>query len=81
MNLAIGAAAVTLAVGVVTLIRYTVPPLYPVFKRIDQTHEFTLDMATNHLPHIYHAQEKICVALGVTLDEPQPVIRYTPTNE
>jgi hypothetical protein len=34
---------------------------------------FVEDMATNHLPHLYHADRKICEALQIELDEPPPI--------
>jgi hypothetical protein len=40
---------------------------------IDQN--FVFDMATNHLPHIYHVQSLICEKLGVEVTEP-PAINF-----
>jgi len=34
---------------------------------------FVRDMATNHLPHIYHALRQLGERLGVELEEPPPV--------
>ena len=34
---------------------------------------FVHDMATNHLPHIYHALELIAARLDVPLEEPPPL--------
>jgi hypothetical protein len=34
---------------------------------------FTRDMATNHLPHIYHALQLIARERGIELSEPPPV--------
>jgi hypothetical protein len=35
--------------------------------------KFVRDMATNHLPHIYDAQLKICAKLGIELGIPPPI--------
>jgi hypothetical protein len=34
---------------------------------------FVRDMATNHLPHIYHALRLMAAHLHIELDEPPPV--------
>jgi len=34
---------------------------------------FITDMATNHLPHIYHALEALCNVQGVELTDPPPI--------
>jgi hypothetical protein len=34
---------------------------------------FVQDMATNHLPHIYHALRAICKAQGIEPGEPPPI--------
>ena len=34
---------------------------------------FILDMALNHLPHLYHALRQIASHLGLELEEPPPV--------
>jgi hypothetical protein len=36
---------------------------------------FVRDMATNHLPHIYNALQKIAAQQGIELDE-TPLIRF-----
>lgn len=36
---------------------------------------FIHSMATNHLPHIYHALNKIATSLGIVMDEP-PQIKF-----
>jgi hypothetical protein len=41
--------------------------------------QFVIDVATNHLPHLYHGQNKIGSALGIDLGEP-PVIRFAQIN-
>lgn len=40
---------------------------------------FTRDMATNHLPHIYHALQLIARHHAIELDEPPPV-RFVELN-
>jgi len=37
------------------------------------TRAFVRDIATNHLPHIYSALQKIAAEQGITLDETPPV--------
>lgn len=34
---------------------------------------FVQDMATNHLPHIYHALQELCHRQGIELPETPPV--------
>jgi hypothetical protein len=34
---------------------------------------FIRDMATNHLPHIYHALELLCHKEGITIKEVPPI--------
>lgn len=34
---------------------------------------FLKDVATNHLPHIYHALRAIAVQNGIVIDDPPPV--------
>lgn len=41
--------------------------------------KFVADMATNHLPHIYHALAKIGASLGLELDEP-PAVQWVQIN-
>jgi hypothetical protein len=40
---------------------------------------FISDMATNHLPHIYHVELLICKKLGVEITDPPP-IRFVNLN-
>jgi len=40
---------------------------------------FVRDLATNHLPHLYHALRLIAAHHGIALDEPPP-IRYVEFN-
>jgi hypothetical protein len=41
---------------------------------------FVRDMATNHLPHIYHAIEQIAARLDVKLADPPP-LRFVSLND
>ena len=40
---------------------------------------FVRDLATNHLPHLYHALRLIAAHQGLVLDDP-PVIRFVEFN-
>ena len=40
---------------------------------------FIRDIATNHLPHIYSALQKIAAAQGITLEE-TPLVRFVELN-
>jgi hypothetical protein len=40
---------------------------------------FVRDVATNHLPHIYNALQKIAAAQGIELDE-TPLVRFLDLN-
>jgi len=41
---------------------------------------FLHDMATHHLPHMYHALRLIATHLHIAIDEP-PQLRFTESNE
>ena len=43
------------------------------------TRAFVRDIATNHLPHIYNALQKIAAEQGITLDE-TPMVRFVDLN-
>jgi hypothetical protein len=43
------------------------------------TRTFVRDIATNHLPHIYTALQKIAAEQGITLDE-TPMVRFVDLN-
>jgi hypothetical protein len=47
--------------------------LYRRIRNDELTRAFVQDMATNHLPHIYHALREICRAQGIELSEPPPI--------
>ena len=40
---------------------------------------FIHDVATNHLPHIYNALQKIAAGQGIELDE-TPLVRFVDLN-
>jgi len=40
---------------------------------------FVRDIATNHLPHIYNALQKIAAGQGIELDE-TPLVRFVDLN-
>jgi hypothetical protein len=72
------AISATLAIAVVPVGRYVYTRIRKTAKREvmeAMKDAFILDMATNHLPHIYHALEVICRALNVELTEP-PAINF-----
>ena len=43
------------------------------------TRAFVHDIATNHLPHIYNALQKIAAEQGIELDE-TPLVRFVDLN-
>jgi len=43
------------------------------------TRAFVRDIATNHLPHIYNALQKIAAEKGITLDE-TPMVQFVDLN-
>jgi hypothetical protein len=43
------------------------------------TRAFVRDIATNHLPHIYNALQKIAAEQGIDLDE-TPLVRFVDLN-
>lgn len=43
------------------------------------TRAFVRDVATNHLPHIYNALQKIAAQQGIALDE-TPLVRFVDLN-
>lgn len=43
------------------------------------TRAFVRDVATNHLPHIYNALQKIAAQQGIDLDE-TPLVRFVDLN-
>lgn len=53
--------------------------LYRRYRDDDRNRTFVRDMATNHLPHIYHALNQIASAQGLELEEP-PQVQWTDFN-
>ena len=43
------------------------------------TRAFVRDIATNHLPHIYNALQKIAMQQGIDLDE-TPIVQFVDLN-
>ena len=43
------------------------------------TRAFVRDIATNHLPHIYNALQKIAAERGIELDE-TPIVQFVDLN-
>jgi hypothetical protein len=43
------------------------------------TRTFVRDIATNHLPHIYNALQKIAIQQGIELDE-TPLVQFVDLN-
>ncbi len=43
------------------------------------TRAFVRDIATNHLPHIYNALQKIAAQQGIELDE-TPLVQFVDLN-
>jgi hypothetical protein len=43
------------------------------------TNAFVRDIATNHLPHIYNALQKIAAEQGIALDE-TPLVQFVDLN-
>jgi hypothetical protein len=43
------------------------------------TRAFVRDIATNHLPHIYNALQKIATRQGIDLDE-TPLVQFVDLN-
>ena len=43
------------------------------------TRAFVRDIATNHLPHIYNALQKIAMQRGIDLDE-TPIVQFVDLN-
>lgn len=64
-----------IALGAVVQCFLFVRWLYRRIRADEINRAFIADMATNHLPHIYEAQRKICRALEIEL-EPAPPIRW-----
>jgi hypothetical protein len=67
---------VAAATVVLTFAGKAIQYIYRAVRRNETTQEFTVQMACNHLPHIYHVLELLCHKLDVEVTEPPP-IRFT----
>lgn len=68
-------AVVALAVQVVFAVRW----LYRRARNDELLRLFVRDMATNHLPHIYHCLRELCRQREIAISE-QPAIRWVDLN-
>ncbi len=72
---AILGAIVSGAVQLVVVLRW----LHRRMRNDEITRAFVRDIATNHLPHIYNALQKIAAQQGIELDE-TPLVRFVDLN-
>ena len=72
---AVLAALVSGAVQFVLFLRW----LHRCVRNDEITRAFVRDVATNHLPHIYNALQKIAAQQGIELDE-TPLVRFVDLN-
>jgi len=72
---AVLAALVSGAVQFVLFLRW----LHRCLRNDEITRAFVRDIATNHLPHIYNALQKIAAQQGIELDE-TPLVRFVDLN-
>jgi len=72
-----GALTALVAVGVqfVLFLRW----LHRRMRNDEITRAFVRDIATNHLPHIYNALQKIAAQQGIELDD-TPLVRFVDLN-
>jgi len=63
--------AIPIAVQFVLFLRW----LHRRMRNDEITRAFVRDIATNHLPHIYNALQKIAAEQGITLDE-TPIVQF-----
>ena len=68
-------AAVPICVQFVLFLRW----LHRRMRNEEITRAFVRDVATNHLPHIYNALQKIAAGQGIELDE-TPLVRFLDLN-
>ena len=64
-------AAIPIAVQFVLFLRW----LHRRIRNDEITRAFVRDIATNHLPHIYNALQKIAAQQGIDLDE-TPLVQF-----
>jgi hypothetical protein len=67
--------AIPVAVQFVIFLRW----LHRRMRNEEITRTFVRDIATNHLPHIYNALQKIATQQGINLDE-TPMVRFVDLN-
>ena len=72
---AILTAVFTIGVQFVLFLRW----LHRRMRKEEIAHVFIHDIATNHLPHIYNALQKIAAQQGIDLDE-TPLVRFVDLN-
>jgi len=53
--------------------------LYRRMRKEEIAHAFIHDIATNHLPHIYNALQKIAAQQGIELDD-TPLVHFVDLN-
>jgi hypothetical protein len=68
-------AAVPICVQFVLFLRW----LHRRMRNEEITRAFVRDVATNHLPHIYNALQKIAAQQGIELDE-TPLVQFVDLN-
>jgi hypothetical protein len=69
------AAFIPVAVQFIVFLRW----LHRRMRNEEITRAFVRDIATNHLPHIYTALQKIAAQQGITLDE-TPMVQFVDLN-
>jgi hypothetical protein len=69
------AVVIPVAVQLVLFLRW----LHRRMRSDEITRAFVRDIATNHLPHIYNALQKIAAQQGITLDE-TPLVQFVDLN-
>ena len=72
---ALFAAVLTVGVQFVLFLRW----LHRRMRNDEIARAFIHDVATNHLPHIYNALQKIAAGQGIELDE-TPLVRFVDLN-
>jgi hypothetical protein len=68
-------AVVPVAVQFIVFLRW----LHRRMRNDEITRAFVRDIATNHLPHIYNALQKIAALQGIDLDE-TPLVQFVDLN-
>ena len=74
-NLTWLSAAIPVAVQFALFLRW----LHRRMRNDEITRAFVRDIATNHLPHIYNALQKIAAQQGIELDD-TPLVRFVDLN-